>query len=34
VLEDAETWAVEPDVIRCCLRQERTRELGVATDDK
>ena len=32
VLHASDAWAVEPDVLRCCLRQERTHNSGVSAD--
>ena len=34
VLHASDTWAVEPDVLRCCLRQERTHNPGASADDQ
>ena len=33
VLHESDIWTVEPDVLRCCLRQEQTHNPGVSADD-
>lgn len=34
VLDGSDAWAVEPDVLRCCRRQESANNLGVSADDQ
>ena len=34
VLHEPDIWEVEPDVLRCCLRQKRIRNPGVSTDNE
>ena len=34
VLNGSDTWAVEHDVLRCCLLKKRTYDLGVSADEE
>ncbi len=34
VLHASDAWAVEPDVLLCCRRQERTHNPGISADDQ